>query len=43
MSSCNRWRHLLADFKTSGSHEFAQFSVALRELNLLHLNCANAA
>ncbi|OXY82492.1 NAD-glutamate dehydrogenase [Oceanimonas doudoroffii] len=39
----NRWRHLLADFKTSGSHEFAQFSVALRELNLLHLNCANAA
>ncbi|AEY01833.1 NAD-glutamate dehydrogenase [Oceanimonas sp. GK1] len=39
----NRWRHLLADFKTSGSHEFAQFSVALRELNLLHLNCVNAA
>ncbi|MDP5291960.1 NAD-glutamate dehydrogenase [Oceanimonas sp. CHS3-5] len=38
----NRWRHLLADFKTSGSHEFAQFSVALRELNLLHLNCVNA-
>ncbi|MCC4264249.1 NAD-glutamate dehydrogenase [Oceanimonas baumannii] len=39
----NRWRHLLADFKTSSSYEFAQFSVALRELNLLHLNCVNAA
>ncbi|WP_417614391.1 NAD-glutamate dehydrogenase [Oceanisphaera sp.] len=38
----NRWRHLLAEFKASGSHEFAQFSVALRELNLLHLNCLNA-
>lgn len=38
----NRWRHLLADFKASGTHEFAQFSVALRELNLLHLNCMNA-
>jgi glutamate dehydrogenase len=38
----NRWRHLLADFKTSGSHEFAKFSVALRELNLLNLNCINA-
>lgn len=38
----NRWRHLLADFKASGSHEFAQFSVAMRELNLLHLNCMNA-
>ncbi len=38
----NRWRHLLADFKMSGSHEFAQFSVALRELNLLQLNCMNA-
>lgn len=39
----NRWRHLLADFKASPSHEFAQFSVALRELNLLHLHCINAA
>ncbi|WP_319784154.1 NAD-glutamate dehydrogenase [Oceanisphaera sp. IT1-181] len=38
----NRWRHLLADFKASSSHEFAQFSVALRELNLLHLHCVNA-
>lgn len=37
-----RWRHLLADFKASPSHEFAQFSVALRELNLLHLHCINA-
>ncbi|MGO2088706.1 MAG: NAD-glutamate dehydrogenase [Oceanisphaera sp.] len=39
----NRWRHLLAEFKASSNHEFAQFSVALRELNLLHLNCMNAA
>ena len=39
----NRWRHLLADFKATSSHEFAQFSVALRELNLLHLHCVNAA
>ncbi|MGB5855104.1 MAG: NAD-glutamate dehydrogenase [Oceanisphaera sp.] len=38
----NRWRHLLAEFKVSSNHEFAQFSVALRELNLLHLNCMNA-
>ena len=38
----NRWRHLLADFKASSSLEFAQFSVALRELNLLHLHCVNA-
>ncbi|WP_116473133.1 NAD-glutamate dehydrogenase [Zobellella maritima] len=38
----NRWQQLLADFKTSGSHEFAKFSVALRELNLLNLNCLNA-
>lgn len=38
----DRWRHLLADFKASSSHEFAQFSVAMRELNLLHLNCSNA-
>ncbi|RJG41856.1 NAD-glutamate dehydrogenase [Motilimonas pumila] len=34
-----RWYHMLADFKTSSNHEFAKFSVALRELNLLNLNC----
>ena len=34
-----RWHHMLADFKTSSTHEFAKFSVALRELNLLNLNC----
>ncbi|MDI5830621.1 NAD-glutamate dehydrogenase [Shewanella xiamenensis] len=34
-----RWLHMLADFKTSQSHEFAKFSVALRELNLLILHC----
>jgi glutamate dehydrogenase len=33
-----RWRHILADFKTSHTHEFAQFSVALRELMLLSLH-----
>lgn len=40
--SLNRWRHLLAEFNATPNHEFAQFSVALRELNLLHLNCINA-
>lgn len=34
-----RWFNMLADFKTSQSHEFAKFSVALRELNLLILHC----
>lgn len=34
-----RWLHMLSDFKTSTNHEFAKFSVALRELNLLQLNC----
>ncbi len=34
-----RWRHILAEFKTSQSHEFAKFSVALRELMLLSHNC----
>ncbi|MBV7314617.1 NAD-glutamate dehydrogenase [Shewanella sp. NIFS-20-20] len=34
-----RWFHMLADFKTSRTHEFAKFSVALRELNLLILHC----
>ncbi|MCL1144142.1 NAD-glutamate dehydrogenase [Shewanella gaetbuli] len=34
-----RWYHMLADFKVSQTHEFAKFSVALRELNLLILHC----
>ncbi|QDF67279.1 NAD-glutamate dehydrogenase [Shewanella sp. SNU WT4] len=34
-----RWFHMLADFKTTRTHEFAKFSVALRELNLLILHC----
>lgn len=34
-----RWRHILSEFKTSQSHEFAKFSVALRELMLLSHNC----
>ncbi len=38
-----RWRQMLAEFKTSQSHEFAKFSVALRELMLLSLNCDHSA
>ena len=38
----NRWVHLLADFKASKTHEFAKFSVALRELNLLSHNATLA-
>jgi glutamate dehydrogenase len=38
----NRWVHLLADFKVSKTHEFAKFSVALRELNLLSHNATLA-
>ena len=34
-----RWKHILADFKIGQSHDFAKFSVALRELMLLSLNC----
>ncbi|SET11742.1 NAD-glutamate dehydrogenase [Thalassotalea agarivorans] len=34
-----RWQNILADFRTSTSHDFAKFSVALRELMLLSLNC----
>ncbi|WP_371189241.1 NAD-glutamate dehydrogenase [Thalassotalea maritima] len=30
-----RWYHVLADFRTSKTHEFAKFSVALRELMML--------
>ncbi|GGD52444.1 NAD-glutamate dehydrogenase [Lacimicrobium alkaliphilum] len=35
-----RWYHMMSEFKTSSTHEFAKFSVALRELMLLSLNCA---
>ncbi|SQD77212.1 NAD-glutamate dehydrogenase [Moritella yayanosii] len=38
-----RWLQMLADFNMSSSHEFAKFSVVLRELNLLHLSCRNAS
>jgi len=34
-----RWQHILSDFKIGETHEFAMFSVALRELMLLSLNC----
>jgi glutamate dehydrogenase len=34
-----RWNHILADFRIGQTHEFAKFSVALRELMLLSLNC----
>lgn len=31
----SRWREMVSDFKQSGTHEFAKFSVALRELQIL--------
>ncbi|MBD1581406.1 NAD-glutamate dehydrogenase [Pseudoalteromonas sp. S16_S37] len=34
-----RWQQMLQEFKTSQSHDFAKFSVALRELMLLSHNC----
>lgn len=34
-----RWNHILAEFRIGQTHEFAKFSVALRELMLLSLNC----
>jgi glutamate dehydrogenase len=34
-----RWSLMLAEFKTTKSHEFAKFSVALRELMLLSHHC----
>ncbi|RUO25712.1 NAD-glutamate dehydrogenase [Aliidiomarina minuta] len=36
-----RWKQMLADFRTTKSHEFAKFSVALRELMLLSHNCGS--
>ena len=34
-----RWENILNEFKVGTVHEFAKFSVALRELMLLNLNC----
>ncbi|GAB2675656.1 NAD-glutamate dehydrogenase [Aliiglaciecola aliphaticivorans] len=36
-----RWYHMMSEFKTSNSHEFAKFSVALRELMLLSINASS--
>jgi glutamate dehydrogenase len=33
-----RWYHMMTEFKTSDNHEFAKFSVALRELMLLSIS-----
>ena len=38
-----RWQQMLSEFKTSQSHDFAKFSVALRELMLLSHNCETPA
>ena len=38
-----RWKQMLTEFKTSQSHDFAKFSVALRELMLLGHNCDTSA
>jgi len=37
--SLERWTHILAEFRIGETHEFAKFSVALRELMLLSLKC----
>ncbi|MCF2947141.1 NAD-glutamate dehydrogenase [Paraglaciecola aquimarina] len=37
----DRWYHMMSEFKTSSTHEFAKFSVALRELMLLSINASN--
>lgn len=34
----SRWHHMMTEFKTSNNHEFAKFSVALRELMLLSIS-----
>ncbi|TMO44565.1 NAD-glutamate dehydrogenase [Pseudoalteromonas ruthenica] len=39
----HRWQQMLSEFKTSQSHDFAKFSVALRELMLLAHNCDQRA
>ncbi|MZI93267.1 NAD-glutamate dehydrogenase [Vibrio sp. CAIM 722] len=40
--SLQRWENILNEFKVGTVHEFAKFSVALRELMLLNLNCQAA-
>jgi len=35
----SRWNQILSEFRIGRTHEFAKFSVALRELMLLRLNC----
>ena len=37
----DRWLVMLSDFRTTKTHEFAKFSVALRELMLLNHNCTS--
>ncbi len=37
--SLGRWKHILSEFRIGETHEFAKFSVALRELMLLSLKC----
>ncbi|KLV06880.1 MULTISPECIES: NAD-glutamate dehydrogenase [Photobacterium] len=37
-----RWNTVLTEFKVGTTHEFAKFSVALRELMLLNLHCRPA-
>ena len=37
-----RWEQMLAEFKTSDTHEFAKFSVALRELMLISNHCESS-
>ncbi|KFZ31849.1 NAD-glutamate dehydrogenase [Pseudidiomarina salinarum] len=37
-----RWLQTLNDFRTTKTHEFAKFSVTLRELMLLNHNCTTA-
>ncbi len=39
-ASLQRWENILNEFKVGSTHEFAKFSVALRELMLLNLNCS---
>lgn len=39
-SSLERWESILAEFNVGSTHESAKFSVALRELMLLNLNCS---
>ncbi|NAW68784.1 NAD-glutamate dehydrogenase [Vibrio sp. V30_P3S12P165] len=38
-NALQRWDNILNEFKVGSVHEFAKFSVAMRELMLLNLNC----